>query len=225
MNNEVLYQNYVKACHASTPVSSRKEIDSTSSGDNWAVRGMVGNYKWWAYSSFYHPDYHSMNEKKQAANNDFHAKMALPGSFIGISFMEAMNQDEEIRSILRQPVIINISAYLTGQEKVRMKKFEEMLYEAVGQQDDIFYFNQEHQQMAVRQALIMNKDLVFLSYLASETMLQNFAMLATNLISAGANTISGMFICRVKPAMDGRVPEYFPEGFVIPTIENPGGFW
>jgi hypothetical protein len=106
-----------------------------------------------------------------------------------------------------------------------MRKFEEMLYEAVGQQDDIFYFNQEHQQMAVRQALIMNKDLVFLSYLASETMLQNFAMLAPNLISAGANTISGMFICRVKPAMDGRAPEYFPDGCVIPTIENPGGFW
>lgn len=222
MNREEIYQNYLKACHTTTPTSSRKESDYMPSEDEWTVRGTVGNFKWWAYSSFYHPEFHKMDEMKRLSNEDFMVKMSLPGCLIGSAFMEAMNQDEEIRAILRNPVILNVSAYLTGPEKERMQKFEEMLYEAVGQENDVFYFNQEHQQMGVRQQLIMKRDLVMVSYLASENMLQNYAMLAPGLIAAGANTVSGMFVCRVKPAMDGRTPQYFPEGYRIPTIQNPG---
>lgn len=225
MNNEELYKAYVSACHSTVSVSARKEVDSNNSKDNWAVRGQMGNFKWWSYCSFYHPDFHNMNPMKQAANVDFQSKMSLPGSLIGYSFMEAMNQDPEIRNILRNPVVLNISAYLTGAERDAMRRFEEVLYEAVGQKHDVFYFNQAHQQMAVRQPYIMGKDLVFPAYKASEVMLQNFAMMAPGLISAGANTVSGMFICRVKPTMDGRTPDYFPEEYRIPVISNPAGFW
>lgn len=225
MNKEEFYLNYVKACHSSTPISNRKEIDSTSSEDEWTVRGNIGAFRWWAFSTFYHPDFHKMNEMKLNANEDFQIKMSLPGCMVGISFTEAINRDEELCAILRNPVILNLSAYMTGREKESMLKFEEFMYEGIGQEHEVFYFNQEHQQMAVRQPLIMKKDVIFMSYRASETMLQNFAMLAPNFIAAGANSVIGLFICRVKPSVDGRTPEYFPEGYHIPHIEQIGGMW
>ena len=224
MDKNELYINYVKACHSSIPTSSRKESDSNLQNDYWAVRGNIGTFRWWAFTSFYHPEFHKMDEKKKFANEDFHGKMSLPGFMLGYSFTEAINEDEETCNILRNPVILNISEYLTGHEKESLRKFEEFMYEGVGQEDDVFYFNHQHQQMAVRQPLIIKKDLVFLSYLATETMLQNYAMLAPGLIAAGANTVSGMFVCRVKPTMEGKVPDYFPEGYSIPTIQNIGGF-
>jgi hypothetical protein len=225
MTKNELYLQYVDQCHSSVPVSKRTEIDSKSSEDRWAVRGTLGAFKWWALTSYYHPDFHNMTEEKKKANSHFQSQMALPGCLIGYSFMESINEDEETRNLFRQPVFLNVSAYLTGQERDNMLKFEELLYESVEQAHDVFYFNQQHQQMAVRQPLIMGKDLIFPYYRASEVMLENFAMLAPGLIAAGANTVSALFVCRIKPTIDGKTPTYFSEGFRIPIIQNPGGFF
>ena len=219
------YLEYVNACHSTIPTTVRSEVDSTREGDSWAVRGQMGGFKWWAYSSVYHPDYHVLDEQKKAANRDFKIKMSLPGAFVGFDFLGAMSGDEEICNISRQPVVLNVSAYKVGAGKIALEKFEQILYESIGQTQDVFYFNQQHQQMAVRQPLIMGKDLVFPAYTASEIMLSNFAMFAPDLIRAGANTVIGVFICRIKPSIDGRSPEYLPEGYNIPIIQNPGGLW
>lgn len=235
--NNALYESYCACCkldNADTCQSSEKDRGKEKglNTDQLAVSGRAGQYLWVALTCIFDENLHKMDEFKEM-HNRHHIDAACdilesPSTNLQL----AINNDPSLVNLCRAPIVININEYadyFANEEGIRiygnfLDYLSHMSYFFSGTPffaSDVFtHIEKEDGKNVIRinPEEIKGKDVIIPQIVATRDTLDLFKKVAKFVCKNGANSAIGVFITRLKPAIDGREPKNISEKYRIKPL-------
>lgn len=229
-----LYESYCACCQspdADKVPSSESDFgkDSPLSTHQMATTGRAGQFMWYALTSIFDENLHTMDDFKRM-HNQHHLDAACdilesPSN----NLQHAFNNDEMLVYMCNEPIVINVTEYSNyyGSNYNEYGNYLNFLHhmahfftESIAEENVFKHITKDNGTEVIRidPEKVKGKDIIIPQIIATRQTIDLFKKIAMFVCKNGANSAVGLFITRIKPTIDGREPQRIDDKYAIQPL-------
>lgn len=218
------YESYCQFCQNPKETSIYNEDLINSDIGQFTTFGITNGYKWLSLTTYFGSDIYKQKAEKLEQNRNHRQTMLCGGYALGQYLLEALNKSTIAHTYIREPIILNMSAIMPYPHSIYLIYLEKLL-ENFMETTHIESINKYKNSYTYDFQKLHQKDVIIPLIEATQYNLDIFCDIASQICGPNkATSVFGIFITRLKPALDGRETKIINEEDKIPII-SPSPFF
>ena len=235
------YQSIVDLCHDSNvDYNHITEMTTSNNLDCFTRMGFIANYHWFALTQLYSREVFKCFTEEQKKQNMIHFESIRPLVSLVKHLNNAFKKSHEIfirarrgnlyvmdTSMFIDEYFENESGFFLNKEYGNTKNLVKVIRAIIGtdyssvEEPDLEFDNDTIIGSEEDLSVIKGKDIILPFIYAEDESILNFAKMAASLCKDGrANTVTGFFVTRIMPSMDGKYPNFLSKEEEICLYNN-----
>ena len=225
-NNE-MYDFYKEQCQgplADIDSTYEEEVEPDLDSDKLTCFGRIGMYQWCSLTSIYSKyNYKKLTEAQDKQNLYHMISIATGGYQLGGKLIQALNNNASFINYMRNPIVLNTEEAVPIGFSADVAGLSHCLSRALQQEHHkimtLTSQSEGSKTYSFNASLLAGKDVIIPFVIAEPGTLRLYYHLADAVCHRyKANTAYGVFVTRIKPSLDGKMPSAFEEEYIIPPI-------